>query len=576
MKEEDNTNHQLLYAADETPPHGLSLFLGFQAIALIISGIALTPVVVLRIAGADAVQNSWVIFAAFIISGLTTCLQARPIGRWGSGYPLFMGTSGAFIAVGAAAVESGGLALLATLAATSALVQLALAARLSWFRNVITPSVGGVIVMLIVVTVFPVCTGLLTKVPAGSEGMPAALTAGVTFVAIVGIAIFGSKRWRLWGPLIGVVAGTLTAIPFGLFDTSGIKAAAWIGFPQVGWPGMDLSFDSRFWALFPAFAIVTVVGAIETFGDAVSMQRCGHRGSRPIDFRSVQGALRADGVGNLLSGLFGTLPNTTYSTSVSLVEFTGVAARRVALYGGGILLILAFFPKVSALLQAIPNPVVGAYLIILLAILFSAGGIRLVANGGLSAENGLIVGISFWMGTAFQSKAIFPALMPEWMHTLMDNGMTAGGLTALVLSWLFSLRRGRSNVLKIGKGSGVVGSVHEFLEERALAQGWDEDATRRLQLVGEESVMFLLDGNNETDKALSLSLRFEESKAILEFAYGATAANLEAAIGELAEKSAGTGQNAALRILNSLAASVEHHHFNDGDFLAVSVESRGI
>jgi len=88
-----------------------------------------------------------------------------------------------------------------------------------------------------------------------------------------------------------------------------------------------------------------------TFGDAVSIQRVSYRHNRPIDFRSVQGALRADGVGNLLSGLLGTLPNTTYSTSISMVGLTGVSAPRVALYGGGLLVILALFPKVSAALQ---------------------------------------------------------------------------------------------------------------------------------------------------------------------------------------------------------------------------------
>ena len=146
-----STQVQLSYAADEQPPHLLSAFLGFQSVLLIISGIALTPVVVLRIAGQAGPQNAWVIFAALMISGLTTCLQASPIGRWGSGYPLYMGTSGAFIAVGAAAVARGGLPLLGTLAATSALVQLALASRLAWFRRIITPSVGGVIFMFALV-----------------------------------------------------------------------------------------------------------------------------------------------------------------------------------------------------------------------------------------------------------------------------------------------------------------------------------------------------------------------------------------------------------------------------------------
>lgn len=574
MPSESKSSGKLIYSADENPPHALSAFLGFQAVALMISGIALTPVVVLRIAGQAGPQNNWVIFAAFIISGLTTILQARPLfGRWGSGYPLFMGTSGAFIAVGASAVEQGGLALLGTLAACSAMVQLALAHKLAWFRHIITPAVGGVIVMLIVVTVFPVCTDLLTKVEPDKQDIEAVLAATTTFCTIILIGIFGSVKWRLWGPLIGVLVGTVVSVPMGLFNTQIIADAAWFGLPDIAWPGLDLSFDKRFWALFPAFAIVTVVGAIETFGDAVSIQRCGHRENRPIDFRSVQGALRADGVGNLLSGLMGTLPNTTYSTSISLVEFTGVAAKRVGIYGGVILLLLAFFPKVSALLQAIPNPVIGAYLIILLAVLFSAGGIRLVAHGGLSAENGLLVGISFWMGTAFQNGMIFPKMMPGWLHTILDNGMTAGGFTALIISGLFYLRRRSSSKLEIGAGEPIVGPMHAFINTSARKEGWDDGAIRRLELASEEALMFLLGGKNTADTPIRLVLRFEDATAQLEFALGQSALNVESALSSLPEKP-GETEDLGLRLLRNLAESVEHHQFDDGGFLALRVESK--
>lgn len=427
--------------------------------------------------------------------------------------------------------------------------------------------------MLIVVTVFPVCTGLLTKVDPDKQDIEAVAAAAVTFCTIILIAIFGPAKWKLWGPLIGVLVGTIVSVPLGLFNTKIIADAAWVGLPTTGWPGLDLSFDSRFWSLFPAFAIVTVVGAIETFGDAISMQRCGHRTTRPIDFRSVQGALRADGIGNLLSGLMGTLPNTTYSTSISLVEFTGVAARRVGIYGGVLLLVLAFFPKVSALLQAVPNPVIGAYLIIMLAVLFSAGGIRLVAHGGLSAENGLLVGISFWMGTAFQNGMIFPKMMPGWLQVLLGNGMTAGGFTALIISGLFYLRRSRSGKLEIPAGEPIVGPMHAFVNEQAREQRWDDGAVRRLELACEEALMFLLAGKNEASQRIRLSLRFQDSDALLEFSLGGSALNVESALSALTDKSASEDE-LGLRLLRSLAANVEHHEFDDGGFLAMRVESK--
>ena len=265
----------------------------------------------------------------------------------------------------------------------------------------------------------------------------------------------------------------------------------------------------------------------------MSIQRVSYRHNRPIDFRSVQGALRADGVGNLLSGLLGTLPNTTYSTSISMVEFTGVSAPRVALYGGGLLVALALFPKVSAALQAVPNPVVGAYLMILLAILFAAGGIRLLAHGGLNQDNVLLVGVSFWMGYAFQERLIFPQLMPDCLHTLLDNGMTAGGVTALILSGLFSLRQRRPDTLHVPARTQAVRDIHRFLEERASRAGWDAAAIQRLQLVGEEALLFLLEDERVAGKPLRLTLRFTGGEALMEFISGVNSANLESIIQSL-------------------------------------------
>ena len=80
--------------------------------------------------------------------------------------------------------------------------------------------------------------------------------------------------------------------------------------------GLNLTPGVEFWALLPAFIIVTMVGAIETVGDGIAIQQVSRRRPRATDFRVVQGALNADGVGNLLSGLMGTLPNTTYSSSL--------------------------------------------------------------------------------------------------------------------------------------------------------------------------------------------------------------------------------------------------------------------
>ena len=113
-----------------------------------------------------------------------------------------------------------------------------------------------------------------------------------------------------------------------------------------------------FWSLLPAFIFVTLIRAIETIGDSVAIQRVSWRKPRAVDFRSVQGAVAADGLGNLLSGLAATVPNTTYSSSIAVAEITGVAARLVGVYIGAVFVCLAFMPKFMGLILAIPGPVV--------------------------------------------------------------------------------------------------------------------------------------------------------------------------------------------------------------------------
>ena len=135
--------------------------------------------------------------------------------------------------------------------------------------------------------------------------------------------------WRLWSPLIGVVLGRAIAVPFGLYDAQPLIDAARVRVPLGGWPGFDVTPGHAFCALLPVFVVVTLVGAVEKVGDGIAIQRVSRREHHATDFRVVQGALNADGVGNLLSGLTGTLPNTAYSSSISrLVAALLIAIRR--------------------------------------------------------------------------------------------------------------------------------------------------------------------------------------------------------------------------------------------------------
>jgi NCS2 family nucleobase:cation symporter-2/xanthine permease XanP len=579
MTSRDGTHAGIRYAVDEHPPHLLAAGLGFQVVVLILAGIVLTPIIVLRSANTSLEYTSWVVFAALCVCGITTIIQARPIGPIGAGYVLYMGTSGAFLAVSVTAVERGGLPLLATLVVGASLFQFLFASRLALLRKIITPTVGGTVIMLIAVTVFPFIFKMLTDVPEGVDPGSAAapMTAIATFVASVGVTLFASGQMRLWGPLIGVILGCIVASFYGLFDLTGFREASWIGLPSIVFPGPDLSFDWRLWGLLPAFLIVTLVGAIETFGDGIAIQRVSARKQKPVDFKIVQGAVYADGLGNMISGLAGTMPNTTYSTSVAVADLTGVASRRVGIYGGGFMIALAFLPKVSALLQAIPNPVIAAYATILLVLLF-IHGLRLIFEGGLSYENGFVAGTAFWLGVGFQNRLIFPDHLPGWAHTLLDNGMTSGGLAAVVMTAILAVKNRSTGRVTLEASPSGIPRLHDFLGDLATRTGWDKAAIDRLNLAGEEAVLFLID-RQQTDKRrkanpIRVSARESAGAIELELISGPGAENIETLVDELNEDATGSVEEAGLRILKQLVREVRHLQFHQGDVLQITVESK--
>ncbi len=564
------------YEPNENPPPLLSFGIGFQAALLVIGGIVLTPAIVIRAANQSEVYLSWAIFAALIISGSTTVLQAVRVGRFGAGHILIMGTSGAFIAVCITALVEGGPALLATLIFISSLFQFALATRLSLLRRIITPVVSGTVVALIAVTIMPIAFQMVSAVPQGASPAAAPVSATATLIAIAVLALRASGVWRLWAPVIGIAVGCVVASFFGLYDVARVVEADWVGMPTSGWPGFDLSFGSEFWVLLPAFVFVTLVGAIETIGDSVAIQRVSWRTPRAIDFRTVQGAVNADGLGNLLSGLASTVPNTTYSSSIPLTELTGVAARNVGVSLGLVFIALAFLPKVAALILAIPSPVVAAYLMVLMGMLF-VQGMKIVMQDGLDYRKGVVVGISFWLGAGFQNQAIFADQLGEQWGALLGNGMTTGGLAVLVLTLFTELTGPRRHRLEMGLDIEALPKIDGFLRELASHFGWNTASTERLCAAGEETLLSLIrpeDEDSPDKRRLFVVARGDGAAVELEFVAAVGDENLEDRMVLLGEGSATPEEHEiSLRLLKHFAASVRHQQYHDIDIVTVRVEA---
>ena len=355
-----------------------------------------------------------------------------------------------------------------------------------------------------------------------------------------------------------------------------ILDAKWFGVPFSSWPGLDVTPDHKFWALLPAFIIVTLVGAIETIGDGVAIQRVSQRRRRATDFRVVQGALNADGTGNLLSGLLGTLPNTTYSTSISLAEVTGIGSRRVGIYIGALIAGVAFFPKVAAIVIAIPTPVAAAYITVLLGLLF-VQGMKIVIQDGMDHRKATVAGVAFWVGTGFQNQWIFGDLLGQgFLGVLLGNGMTSGAIAAVIMMVFLELTAPRRRKLEMPVDDDSLSRLTDFLTQFASRIGWNQESTDRLVLVGEETFNNLaseaLEGGDGRTRRLMVKAHAAGTGVELEFVSGSEGDNLEDQLTYLEEPAdVPDVREISFRLLRHYASSVRHQKYHGVDVVSVQV-----
>ena len=561
----------LRYQPDEKPPALLVFGLGLQIAVLSLAAIIVVPTIVMRAASAGEDYLSWAVFATVAICGVTTILQSLRTGWVGAGHLVVMGASGAFIAVCITAVSEGGPALLATLVVISSFVPFVLSVRLSLFQRVLTPTVSGTVIMLIPVTVMPAAFDLLADVPEGTPVLAAPLCAGVVVVVIAGIALKAAGALRLWAPVVGVLAGAGVAALFGLYDANRVVQTPWFGIPTGEWPGFDLEFGPSFWALFPPFVLVAVIATIRTISGAVAIQRVSWRRPRPLDFRAVQGAINVDGLGNLLSGLVGTTPNTATTVGASVTELTGVGARSVGVATGAIFVVIAFLPKVLAAVLAIPGPVFAAYLSVLLATLFAIG-LKMAVQDGIDYKKGLIVGLAFWIGVGFQNGAVFPDQVSEFAGGLLANGITAGGLAVILMTLFVEMTRSRRSRIETAFDISALPSIREFLAGFASRSGCDAALAERLDAACEETLLTLMQ-QNEEQRRLRLVAYREDSGAVLEFVVASRDENVQNRLALLANEpgEANAEEEVSLRLLRRLASSVHYRQYRGMDVVTVRV-----
>ena len=184
-------NATIRYEPDERCPLLVTLGVGVQGIIIGLAPTVLIVAITAFAAGQDAQYLSWAVFAALIISGVNTALQAAKIGRLGGGHVLIMGSTPNFIAVSVLAIEEGGPTMLASLIVLSSLFYLALAAWLPLLRRIITPVVSGTVLMLIAAILLPISFDRLQEVPEGASLAAGPCVAAATLIAATMLMLRG-------------------------------------------------------------------------------------------------------------------------------------------------------------------------------------------------------------------------------------------------------------------------------------------------------------------------------------------------------------------------------------------------
>lgn len=566
--------HDILYEPDEKIPFFSGLLLGFQTIIGLLVTIVVYGAVMVRAAGQSDEYLSWAILMGIVVSGFVMILQAFRLWRIGAGYTLSSGPSSVFIVVCITALIEGGPALMSSLVIVATIFQVALTARLSLLRRVITPMISGTVLILLSATAITVLLGAISA----DEGVTDASMRGVvvSVLATVGVVLvirlFGTPFWQQWTPVITIGAGCVVSAIFGLYDYRSILEAPLVGPPVWAWPGLDVNFGVEFWALLPGFVVVFLASSINSIGEGMSVQGASWRRPRATDFRVIQGALNGVGVGNVLSGLLGVFPIALYPGNGSRIMMTGVAASRVGVYGGVILIVVAMLPKIVAVLIAIPAHVLAAYAVVVLGLLF-VDGMRMVVGDGIDVRKATIVGLSFWVGMGFQYDLIFPELLTGVWEKLLGNGMTTGSVMLVGLTLLLEVTSGRRR-LEVEMGDGSFSRIDEFLREFASGIGWDEASTDKLRSAGEETLSSLsqYDMEEVDGRRLVVDARLEGGVAELEFSAISGDENIEDRLAYLNEQpEIEDEREISFRLLRYYASSVRHRKYHNVDIITVQV-----
>lgn len=408
--------------------------LGMQHLLAMYAGAVAVPLLIGTGLGFNQEQMTYLISIDIFMCGIATLLQLTVNRFFGIGLPVVLGCAIQAVAPLILIGQKNGVgAIYGSIIAAGIFIVL-ISGLFSKIKKLFPPLVTGTVITVIGLTLIPVA---ITKMGGGDATgknfgtSTNLLLAFVTIALIIIIQVFAKGFLRSIAVLIGLLGGTLLAALLGEVNLSAVSLAPVFHLPQpfyFGKPTFDL------WSIL-LMIIISLVSMVESTGVYFAL---GDITGEKITEEKLKKGYRAEGLAVILGGIFNTFPYTGFSQNVGLVQLSGIKTRKPIYFSAFFLIILGLFPKVGALAQIIPEPVLGGGMLVMFGMV-AVQGMKMLAKVNFNEEkNLLIIAISLGFGLGFNIMPTLFAKLPETVQMFTGNGIVMSSLTAIILNLLFN------------------------------------------------------------------------------------------------------------------------------------------
>ncbi|WP_371381783.1 nucleobase:cation symporter-2 family protein [Sporomusa aerivorans] len=411
-------------------PFGQLFTYGLQHVLAMYAGAVAVPLIIANALGLSKEQLIYLINADLFTCGIATLIQTLGFWNMGIRIPIIQGVTFAAVTPMIIIGKTHGLTGIYGSIMVAGLVTYLMSPYFSRLIRFFPPVVTGTIITIIGVTLMPVAVRWAAGGnPAAKDfaAFPYICMALVTLVLVLFFYRYFKGFLSNIAVLLGLICGTAIAAMLGMVNFSQVSTAAWIGVTTpfaFGLPTFDL-------ASIVAMILVMLVVMTETTGDCIAV---GEIIEKPVTKEDLTRGLRADGFSTILGGILNSFPYTAFAQNVGLVGLTRVKSRFVVAAAGAILVILGLFPKVAAVIAAIPNPVLGGAGIAMFGMV-AASGIKTLSKVQFDGtHNIMVVAISMGIGMITLAVPNFYHNFPNWAQVILHSGITAGSVTAIILN----------------------------------------------------------------------------------------------------------------------------------------------